>query len=124
MNATERVLELIDGFNHIDMDRIIACFTEDAVYHNIPMEPVHGVDGIRAALGAFMSSASEVQWDVLAVAANDGTVLTERVDKFKVNDTWIELPVMGTFVVTGGLISEWRDYFDLGDFQKQMAATQ
>ncbi|MGZ5938982.1 MAG: limonene-1,2-epoxide hydrolase family protein [Rhizomicrobium sp.] len=28
---------------------------------------------------------------------------------------------MGTFEFRNGLISAWRDYFDLGQFQSQMA---
>ena len=120
--AMAAVHELIDGFNAIDMERIAACFADDAVYHNIPMEPVRGVDAIRQALSQFMASASEVQWDLLNIAEDgSGNVLTERVDKFKINDGWIELPVMGTFEVKDGKVTAWRDYFDLNQFQEQFA---
>jgi limonene-1,2-epoxide hydrolase len=115
------VLELIDAFNNIDLERIIACFTDGAVYHNIPMQAVTGPDAIREVLNGFISSSSEVQWDLLHIVADAGVVMTERVDKFKMNDTWIELPVMGTFEVADGKITAWRDYFDLGQFQTQMA---
>ncbi len=63
--AKATVQELIDGFNAIDMERIIACFADDAVYHNIPMEAVRGVESIRRVISQFMESASEVQWDLL-----------------------------------------------------------
>jgi limonene-1,2-epoxide hydrolase len=116
------VLELIDAFNNIDLDRVVACFADGAVYHNIPMEAVTGPDAIRGVLDAFMGSASEVQWDLLHIAGDAGVVLTERVDKFKIGDNWIALPVMGTFEVADGKITAWRDYFDLGQFQTQMAS--
>jgi limonene-1,2-epoxide hydrolase len=116
------VLELIDAFNSIDLDRVVACFADGAVYHNIPMEAVTGPDAIRQVLDAFMGSSSEVQWDLLHIAAEAGVVLTERVDKFKIGDNWIALPVMGTFEVADGKITAWRDYFDLGQFQAQMAS--
>ena len=116
------VLELIDAFNSMDLDRVVACFVEDAVYHNIPMEAVTGVEAIRGALSGFIASASEVQWDMPHIVADNGIVMTERVDKFKINDNWIALPVMGIFEVSGGRISAWRDYFDLGQFQTQMAS--
>ncbi len=123
-SAIETVRELIDGFNAIDLERITACFTDDAIYHNIPMEVVQGVDAIRGVLSQFMGSASEVQWDLLNIAADDsGNVLTERVDKFKINDVWIELPVMGTFEIEDGKVTAWRDYFDLNQFQEQFAKT-
>lgn len=116
------VLELIDAFNHIDLDRVVACFTDDAVYHNMPMQAVTGTQAIRQTLEGFMSSASEVQWDLLNIVADTGVVLTERVDRFKINDKWIALPVMGTFEVSDGRIKAWRDYFDLNQFQTQMAS--
>ena len=50
------------------------------------------------------------------------TVLTERVDRFLMNGQPIALPVMGTFEVRGGKIAAWRDYFDLADYQRQLAA--
>ncbi|MFP6836242.1 MAG: limonene-1,2-epoxide hydrolase family protein [Pseudomonadales bacterium] len=115
------VLELIDAFNSIDLDRVVACFADGAVYHNIPMQAVTGPEAIRQTLNGFMGSASEVQWDLVHIASHAGAVLTERVDKFKINDTWIELPVMGTFEVVDGKITAWRDYFDLGQFQEQFA---
>jgi len=37
-------------------------------------------------------------------------VMTERVDVFKLPDKSFELPVMGTFEVSDGKISAWRDY--------------
>lgn len=118
----DTVTRLIDGFNRQDLDAILACFSAGAVYHNMPMAPVEGVPAIRAVLEGFMGAASEVQWDVLNILERDGIVLTERVDRFKVNGTWIALPVMGAFEVEDQRICAWRDYFDLADFQKQMAA--
>ena len=118
---TEVVIELIEGFNNSDMERVISCFEENADYHNIPMEKVTGVAAIRGVLEGFLGSASAIQWDLLNIAEADGVVLTERVDKFEINGSWIALPVMGTFEVINGKIVAWRDYFDLSDFQTQMA---
>ena len=41
-NVRDPVLRLIDACNRIDMDAIIDCFTDDAVYHNIPMAALQG----------------------------------------------------------------------------------
>ena len=57
------------------------------------------------------------------IAENDhGVVLTERTDRFKVGGKWVELPVMGTFELRDGLITAWRDYFDMQQFTKQLPA--
>ena len=122
MTASDTVMRLIDGFNEKDMYAIAGCFTDESVYHNIPMEAITGVAAIRAALEGLVMGAQEIQWDVLFIAERDDVVLTERVDKFLLGSTWIELPVMGTFEVEGDRILAWRDYFDLADFQNQMAA--
>ena len=50
------------------------------------------------------------------------TVLVERLDRHRVGNSWVELPVMGVFVVVDGRITEWRDYFDMNVFVSQMAA--
>ena len=42
--------------------------------------------------------------------------------KFKINGTWVELPVMGTFEVADDRITAWRDYFDMNQFQTQFQA--
>lgn len=118
---TERVQALIDGFNRNDIDAVLACFAEDAIYHNMPMEPLQGLDAIRAALAAFMDSASEIDWQVRASAEAGNKVLNERLDRFLIGGQWLELPVMGTFEVASDRITHWRDYFDLADFQQQMA---
>ena len=121
--ATQLVLELIEGFNQMDIERILACFTATAVYHNIPMEAVTGQDNIRAALQPFLAGSTAVQWDLISIAENaQGHVLTERVDKFEIGGKWISIAVMGIFEVVDGKIDAWRDYFDLAQFQGQMAS--
>ncbi|MGI9327789.1 MAG: limonene-1,2-epoxide hydrolase family protein [Pseudomonadales bacterium] len=121
--ATQRVVAMIEAWNRMDLDGIAENFASDAVYHNIPMEPVYGADAIRESLSGFLAMANQIQWDILNIAEDDnGVVLTERVDRFKIGERWLEIPVMGTFEVSGDRINAWRDYFDLADFQSQMAA--
>lgn len=123
MASPEQIVRgVIAAFCARDLDAALAPFAADAVYHNIPMDPVSGIDAIRASLAPFMSSAAAVDWQLLQIAANDqGAVLTERVDRFLVNGKWIAIAVMGTFEVVDGRIVAWRDYFDLAQFTAQMA---
>jgi limonene-1,2-epoxide hydrolase len=120
--ASKVVTDLIDSFNVGDLDRIMEHFGNDAVYHNMPVAPVFGPKAIRDVLQGFMGMASKVDWQVRnLVEGDDGVVLTERVDRFLINGRWVELPVMGTFEVAGGKIVAWRDYFDMNQFQSQLA---
>jgi len=122
MSNTERVRDFIAKWNARDLEGILAAFADNAVYHNIPMEKLTGHEAIRGALEGFVGMASEIKWDLLVVAENsDGSVLTERVDGFLINGKWMSLPVMGTFEFSDGKITAWRDYFDLKDFEAQMA---
>jgi limonene-1,2-epoxide hydrolase len=47
--------------------------------------------------------------------------MTERTDRFLINGQELALPVMGAFEIKDGKIAKWRDYFDLAQFQTQMA---
>jgi limonene-1,2-epoxide hydrolase len=103
-----------------DLDAVIAFFTADAVYHNIPLDPVVGPDAIRATLEGFTGAVESLEFRMLNIAASGNTVLTERVDVFNFPTSSIELPVMGTFDITGEQISGWRDYFDMNQFMSQL----
>ena len=103
-----------------DVDALIAFFTEDAVYHNIPISPVTGKDAIRTTIEGFTAGVNKIEFRVDAIAADGNIVLTERVDVFTTPDKVIELPVMGTFETRGDKIAAWRDYFDLNQFMSQL----
>lgn len=105
-----------------DLDQIIDFFTEDAVYHNIPLDPVAGKQAIRDTIAGFTAGADKIEFHVLHLAADGAIVLTERIDVFHLSTATIELPVMGTFEMQGDKIAAWRDYFDLQQFMSQMPA--
>ena len=96
-------------------------FTENALYHNIPMDPVEGKVAITATLGGMAGMMTSKGWDLLNIVGEGNIVMTERIDKFEAGENKVALPVMGVFELTDGKIASWRDYFDLGTFQKQMA---
>lgn len=122
--AEKTVRSFLAAVDANDLERIVGCFAEDAVYHNIPVDPVTGSTAIRAVLQSYLSLATRVQWILHHLAVTpDGVVLTERLDRFEVRGKWIELPVMGAFEVREGRITAWRDYFDMKQFQDQLAAT-
>jgi limonene-1,2-epoxide hydrolase len=103
-----------------DLDAIVESFTEDAVYHNIPVAPVAGKQAIRDTIAGFTAGVDSVEFRVQHIVADGNVVLTERVDAFITPTVTIELPVMGTFELQGDKIAAWRDYFDLNQFMSQM----
>ncbi len=103
-----------------DIPKIVEFFTDDAVYHNMPIQPVQGKDAIKGVIEQFLASFEGCDWEVLRIAASGDVVLTERIDRF-FGEKSVELPVMGAFEIRDGKIAAWRDYFDLQAWTKQMA---
>ncbi|WP_287890703.1 limonene-1,2-epoxide hydrolase family protein [Blastomonas sp.] len=58
-------------------------------------------------------------WDILREAVNGPIVILERLDRHRLADKWVELPVTGVFEVHNGLITYWRDYFDAATILSQ-----
>ena len=99
---------------------LVEYFTDDAVYHNMPLDPAVGREAILGLLNMFVTPAERIEFKVRHIVATGNTVLTERVDVFDLPNATIELPVMGAFDVADGKITAWRDYFDLNQYMSQL----
>jgi limonene-1,2-epoxide hydrolase len=121
MTPLETVREFIDRLCAIDFDGACELVTDDVEYDNVPMGKQFGPQGIRDLLGPLVGEGGpveEMQFVVHREAATGDVVMNERTDRFRRGDQWVEVAVVGVFVVTGdGRISLWRDYFDLSAFQ-------
>ena len=110
--------------DNVGTAELAAFFTDDAVYQNIPLEPVAGRDAIADNIDSFVRPGppgiESIDFRVMNIAANGPVVMTERVDVFRLPDKSFELPVMGTFEVSDGKIKAWRDYFDINQFTSRM----
>jgi limonene-1,2-epoxide hydrolase len=105
-----------------DFDAVVASFTDDGVYHNIPVDPMVGHEQIRAMIDGFTNGLDIVEFKILEMLSRGSTVITERVDIFRKPDgSTVELPVMGIFEFEGDKIARWREYFDLNQFMNQVA---
>ncbi|MCB0954627.1 MAG: limonene-1,2-epoxide hydrolase family protein [Ilumatobacteraceae bacterium] len=100
----------------------LALLAPDCEYDNVPIGKVTGPEQVGAILGPFVDRYDEVDWvvhhQVVSGTADDGVVMNERTDRFRSGERWVELPVMGLFLVRGGKIELWRDYFDLATLQR------
>jgi len=120
-DAKQVVLDFCAAWEARDQERIVDAFTDDGVYHNMPMQPATGKDAIRAVLKMVLDPAASVRFEVKHIAAEGDVVLTERLDTFEIGGKTVALPVMGTFEVRQGKIAAWRDYFDLAQWTKQVS---
>jgi len=121
MDAETVVRNFCAAFENQSIPELLAYFAEDAVYHNIPLEPAVGLEAIETTLKMFISDGTSGKFEIVHLAVAGGAVLTERVDHLTVQGKAVSLPVMGTFEVDAeGRITAWRDYFDMAQLMKQI----
>ena len=119
-DAEKLVTDFCNAWPRKNIEELLGFFTEDAVYHNIPMEAAKGKAAIRAGINTFLPAAKSIEFKILHSASNGNVVFNERIDTIDMGAKKVVLPVTGVFEVSGGKISAWRDYFDVGMYTKQM----
>jgi limonene-1,2-epoxide hydrolase len=97
-----------------DPAKLASYFTDDAVYHNIPMESIHGREAIKEFIARFTAAYDGIDFIVHRQISDGNVVMTERTDVLRRKDgVAVRLPVMGVFEIVDDRIAAWRDYFDL-----------
>jgi len=123
MTAEELVREFCDAWSKRDADLLTDYFTEDGVYHNMPLPPLQGKPAIREFLVGFLAGAETAEFRMINVVASDDVVMTERVDTFTLNGREGSFPVCGVFEIRDGKIAAWREYFDMAQVTAFLTGT-
>ena len=83
MDAPDPPVEVVRRFCGLwaagDLDAIVGSFTDDAVYHNMPIDPVVGPEAIRTFIDGFLAGVDTVTFEVRNIAADGEVVLTDLV---------------------------------------------
>jgi limonene-1,2-epoxide hydrolase len=118
--AERHVLDFLAAWPRRDIEYIMTFFTDESVYHNMPVAPIQGLRSIRGIFQSFLQVFAEWDLEVIAIAAKPDLVLVERVDRFVMTDgRKVVLPVNGVFVIRDRKFLRFSDYFDLGSFERQ-----
>ncbi len=120
MGPAEIVSGFIAAIERRDVAAAVAMVSDDVSYENMPIDPIVGPTAVARTLEGFLAPASEVEWLVLRQVESGNLVINERLDRFRIGDGWLELPVAGFFEINDGKISRWRDYFDMGTYAEQL----
>ncbi|MCU0260502.1 MAG: nuclear transport factor 2 family protein [Ilumatobacteraceae bacterium] len=108
----------LDAFAVMDFDTALALLAQDVEYTNVPIGTVRGHAGVRQVLEPFFAPIHENEFVHLRQAATGPVVFVERLDRHRLDHGWRELPVNSVFEVHDGVITVWRDYFDLATAAK------
>ena len=110
------VREFVAAWSNLNTDELVAYFTEDGVYHNMPAQPVSGHDNLRNFISGFLRDWEKTDWEILNLLAGGDIVMVERIDRTVAAGKTVELPCFGIFEMKGGKITVWRDYFDMSTY--------
>jgi limonene-1,2-epoxide hydrolase len=107
------VTTFLRAFESMDFDAALTLLAADVEYTNVPIGTVRGHAGVREVLEPFFAPIHENEFVILRRADADGVVFVERLDRHRLDHGWRDLPVNSVFEVHDGVITVWRDYFDL-----------
>jgi limonene-1,2-epoxide hydrolase len=116
MSPGETVSRFIAALTSGNLEEASSLCHEDLVFENVPLVPSRqqGRDQILAGLAQIMALCDRVEWEVPFQIEAGQSVVNERVDRFWFNDgVTAEVPVLARWEVVDGLITLWRDYYDL-----------
>ena len=112
-SPTQIVRQFLQDMERLDYDAALHWIAADCEYVNPPpLGAVHGPAGVRSVLEPFFAPTLENAFTIVSEASDGPVVFLERLDRHRLADKWVELPVTGVFEVRGGRITHWRDYFD------------
>jgi limonene-1,2-epoxide hydrolase len=115
--------EFIRRITSNDVPAALELVAPDVEYDNVPMGKNIGPDAMAEFLSGMASGVAEIEFVIHRQVAVGSTVMNERSDRFRIGERWIDLPVAGIFEVgDDGLITLWRDYFDMATFTDQLNA--
>ncbi|WP_298170870.1 limonene-1,2-epoxide hydrolase family protein [Novosphingobium sp.] len=120
MTPLETIKAFMKAMEPLDYDTALQYVAETCEYTNPPpIGTVTGPAGMRAVLEPFFAPTLENAFVILRELAAGPVVMLERLDRHRLADKWVELPVTGVYEVHEGKITYWRDYFDAATIMSQ-----
>lgn len=120
-NNVETVREFMAVWSNLNAEEIVAYFSEDGIYHNMPAHPVQGHEQLKVFIKGFIGPWTKTTWDILNIVGEGDLVLVERIDRTEIGNVKVDLPCCGVFEMQEGKIKVWRDYFDMNTYTKPFA---
>ena len=121
MTGNDLVQEFAAAFNRQDMPGLLACFTEDAVYHDTFYGRHQGRAGLKDLFERMFRDGREYTWSMHVVVADPLRAAAEWTFSYTVSDAIsrsagrkVRFSGMSLFELRGGKVASYREYFDSG----------
>jgi limonene-1,2-epoxide hydrolase len=117
------VKAVITGWRRGDLKAVVDLLADDIVWHShVGSPPVVGKEAAEKLMAALATQMLDVRWRIFHYAESGDAALIEGVDDFAMPDgRRVTLPYAGIMRFRDGKITEWRDYFDRGLFDRLKA---
>lgn len=122
MTPKQTIEAAFAAFGMLDLEAVYALVDDGVVYQNMAQGPVHGLAGLRE-LWANFGAITYLRSEVLNMVADGEIVLAERLEHMVIDGREIAVPMAGAFRVRDGKITEWREYYDMPTFERQLGVT-
>lgn len=122
-SAAQIVRSMLDAVEARDVDAVVAHFSPDGSWQNVPHPRAEGHAAIRSMLAGILERSETVRWDVVSESYAPGRAWVERVDRFWIDGVEYAVQCNGVLEIDedAGLITELRDYVDLGEWRERLA---
>ena len=121
MTGNDLVQEFAAAFNRQDMPGLLACFTEDAVYHDIFYGRHQGQARLRELFERMFRDGPDSTWSMHVVVADPLRAAAEWTFSYTVSDAiprsagrTVRFSGMSLFELKDGKVASYREYFDSG----------
>ena len=121
MSPTDLIDEFVAAFNRQDVPALLACFTDDVVYHDTFYGRHAGQAGLRQMFGMMFRDGTDYTWTNHVVLADARRAAVEWSFSYTVTDAVprsagrkVRMSGMSLFELKGGKIAGYREYTDMG----------
>jgi hypothetical protein len=106
VDPVQVVQEFIDAFNARDVDRVVSCFSADAIMQNDEGQDfARGEEGIRAHFGRFLPKSPNVHSEIVShIHVGSWVAQEEHVTGLVVGEPVTEFHIISAYQVEGGKI--------------------
>jgi limonene-1,2-epoxide hydrolase len=111
---------MIEAWNNKDWNKVVNLFTPDGSLNSMMVQPIIGREAIGRRLATLTDGLETIRLNIRNMGVINGQVFLERQDEFVFKGKPGKVPVVGVLVIEGGLVKEWREYYDRAELLQEM----